>query len=329
MKNVLINNNAQKVWSVYDKEMLKRLSLDQKVYSKLDVINSPDSFADTRCIFSTWGMPAFSEDEIEKYFPSLEAVFYAAGTVQSFARPFLSRGVRVFSAWMANAVPVAEYTVSAILLANKGFFAYTNTTDSRDREKQRSLIAKYSGNYGARVGIIGAGAIGSLVCEMLGKSKLELLVFDPFLNAERAEQLGVRLCGLDEIFSSCSVISNHLANNSETQGMLDYSLFSLMPEYSTFINTGRGAQVVEDDLVRILNERPDIVALLDVTYPEPPSAEHPFHMLRNCILTPHIAGSIGDETHRMAEYMADEYERITNGIPPMYEVTAEALSKMA
>ena len=67
-------------------------------------------------------MPALSEAEIAEYLPNLRAVFYGAGSVQYFARPFLSRGVRVFSAWAANAVPVAEYAVAQIVLSGKGFY---------------------------------------------------------------------------------------------------------------------------------------------------------------------------------------------------------------
>ena len=64
-----------------------------------------------------------TEEQIAEYLPSLKAVFYAAGSVQAFARPFLNRGIQVFSAWAANAVPVAEYTVAQIILAGKGFYA--------------------------------------------------------------------------------------------------------------------------------------------------------------------------------------------------------------
>ena len=54
---------------------------------------------DCEAIFSTWGMAPLSTQEIQTYFPNLRAVFYAAGTVQYFARQFLERGVEVFSAW--------------------------------------------------------------------------------------------------------------------------------------------------------------------------------------------------------------------------------------
>ena len=103
-----------------------------------------------------------------------------------------------------------------------------------------------------------------------------------------------------------------------------------MIPYSTFINTGRGAQLVEADLVRILEERADLTAVLDVTDPkEPPERDHPFYSLPNCFLTPHIAGSLGSEVVRMAEYMAEEFEAYLKGEPTRYEVSLKMLETMA
>jgi len=98
---------------------------------------------------------------------------------------------------------------------------------------------------------------------------------------------------------------------------------------AVFINTGRGAQVVEDDLVRVLRERPDLTALLDVTNPEPVEEGHPFYTLPNCLLTPHIAGSAGDEVARMGLYMLRECENYLSGKPNPYEVTEKMLQTMA
>ena len=171
--------------------------------------------------------------------------------------------------------------------------------------------------------------IGKLVIKMLKAYNLNVIVFDPFLPDEKAEELGVEKCGLSELFSRAFVVSNHLANNAQTVGMLNYECFSKMRENAVFINTGRGAQVVEDDLVRILSERPDLTALLDVTYPEPPVNGHPFYTLPNCLLTPHIAGSAGDEVSRMGEYMLEEYTLYIEGNPCKYEVSMEMLETMA
>lgn len=299
---------------------------DAPVFCKADLLQNPADFRDTEFAFSTWGMPVFTEDEIKEYLPSLKAVFYGAGSVQKFARPFLNCGVKVFSAWAANAVPVAEYTVAQIILANKGFFKTMRYTD---RAFARKEAADFPGNYGVKIGIIGAGMIGKLVIRMLKSYNLAVLVFDPFLPDETAEALGVKKVDLETIFKECQVVSNHLANNEQTKGMLGGALFEKMLPNATFLNTGRGAQVVEADLIKVLKERPDLMAILDVTEPEPPEVGSELYTLENCILTPHIAGSSGKEVGRMGAYMQEEYENFLKNAPCKYEVTLEMLKTMA
>jgi phosphoglycerate dehydrogenase-like enzyme len=274
-------------------------------------------------------MPTFTEEEIKSCLPSLKAVFYGAGTVQAFARPFLNCGVKVFSAWAANAVPVAEYTVAQIVLANKGFFSSSRIAKTGNRKAAKEIFQSYPGNYNVKIGIIGAGMIGKLVINMLKSYRFEVLVFDPFLPDEKANELKVKKASLETIFRECQVVSNHLANNEQTKGMLDGKLFETMLPYSTFINTGRGAQVVETDLITVLKERPDMTALLDVTFPEPPEHDSEFYTLPNCILTPHIAGSAGNEVRRMGEYMLEEHQNFIQNKPCKYQVTLEMLKTMA
>ena len=307
----------------------KVYATDDTVYTKEEVLSEPEKFKATEYVFSTWGMPTFTEEEIKRCLPSLKAVFYGAGTVQAFARPFLNCGVKVFSAWAANAVPVAEYTVAQIILANKGFFSSSRIAKTGDRKAASQCFHSYPGNYEVKIGIIGAGMIGKLVIKMLKNYNLEVLVFDPFLPDEKAKELGVRKVDLEAIFKECQVVSNHLANNEQTQGMLHGKLFESMLPYSTFINTGRGAQVVEADLINTLKKRSDLTALLDVTLPEPPESDSELYTLPNCILTPHIAGSAGNEVRRMGEYMKAEYANFTSDKPCQYEVTLKMLETMA
>ena len=329
MRAIFLCERPNNIERVYVGAWEKLADIDKRIYSRADVLGDRESFSDVEIIFSTWGMPAFREYEIKECFPSLKCVFYGAGSVQSFARPFLACGVRVFSAWAANAVPVAEMTVAQIILSNKGYFLTSRLYRSQGSGAAKTAFAKCRGSYGETVGIIGAGMIGKLVIRMLKSYKLKVIVFDPFLSDETAGELGVEKCGLEELFERAFVVSNHLANNEETKGMLDYGLFSKMRENAVFINTGRGAQVVEDDLVRTLTERQDLTALLDVTYPEPPVKDHPFYTLPNCVLTPHIAGSAGDEVSRMGEYMLEEYEAYISGEAQKYEVTEKMLETMA
>lgn len=333
MKAIFLCRGKAEIQNVYGHTAVAKLrnkvQLDEMVYNKSDILSNPMKFSDTQIVFSTWGMPVFSKEEIQSCFPALKCVFYAAGSVQEFARPFLDCGVRVFSASAANAVPVAEYTVSQIILANKGFFALTRLMSQKQLQAAELRKNACAGNYKEKIGLIGCGTIGSLVARMLKEYEFEVFVYDPFLPAEKAKALNVTVVDLDELFASCRVVSNHLANNAATKGLLQYKHFLSMPLYSTFLNTGRGAQVVEKDLVKALSERPDLTAVLDVTDPEPAPISHPFYTLSNCFLTPHIAGSLGGEVERMAEYMVKAYECFCDGALCKYEVTEKMLETMA
>jgi phosphoglycerate dehydrogenase-like enzyme len=285
-----------------------------------------DDLSDVKYIFSTWGMPALSEAQIAKL-PSLEAVFYAAGSVQYFARPFLNRGVTVVSAWQAIAVPVASYTLAQILLASKGYFsAVTRCRTPGGRAKGKP---DYPGIWNITVSILGAGTVGGRVIELLKPYGFEILVFDPYLSDQRANDLGVTKVSLDEAFERGFIVSNHIANLPETEGMLAGDHFRKLQTNATFINTGRGATVEEQAMLDVFRERKDLTALLDVTWPEPPDDDSPIYQMENVWLTPHIAGSLGKELLLQADYVIEEFHRLREGKPLRYAVTLEMLKSMA
>ncbi len=331
MKRAIFFCDGPRYDSVYPQyikdEVKKDWQITDRRYRTEDV--GVEDLSDVVAIFSTWGTPKLTEEEIKKHLPSLKYVFYAAGSVQQFARPYMNCGVRVFSAWQSNAIPVSEYSVAQIILATKGFFALYPRNKKETREQMTAVKRCYKGNYGAKVGILGDGAIGSLVIKELLRYKLDIWVFSITMTEERARELGVRLASLEEIFSECDVISNHLANNEQTKGIINKKLIDSMRPYSTFINTGRGAQVDEAALAEKLASDKTIAAALDVTFPEPPEADSPLLKLDNVTLTPHIAGSDGLEVERMSQYMIDEARRILHGESPLYEVSLEMLKTMA
>lgn len=326
MGNVIfLNNNKPVLQIAYTPAQMG----DAPVLTQAE-LNAGEPLYGVDTVFSTWGMPALTEAEIEAKLPDLKYVFYAAGSVQGFARPFLHKGVRVFSAWAANAIPVAEFTVSQILLANKGYFQAFSRYRENGIQDAGSYARQFAGNYGIKVGLLGAGMVGKKVIELLKPYEIDVVVFDPFLPEEKAAELGVTKAELAEVFRTCPVVSNHLANNAQTVGMLNYELFKEMPENGVFINTGRGAQVVEEDLVRAMREAPGRTALLDVTDPhEPVPADHIYRSVPNILITPHIAGSSGKEVFRMGEFMMAECARIGRGEAPLYEVTEAMLETMA
>ena len=334
MKAIFLANYKGNIDYVYAEENINRVASlcdieKDKVYTEAEILADPAPFKDVEYIFSTWSMPGGGEIKLVDYLPNLKAVFYAAGSVRYFANEYFEKNVRIFSAYAANAIPVAEYTVGQILLANKGFFQSSLLAKAGEHQKACDASHAHVGNYGANIGIIGAGMIGKKVIELLKPYRLNILVFDVFMSEEQAEAMGVKKATLEEIFSTCHVVSNHLANVPATVGILKKEHFEAMMPNATFINTGRGAQVCEDEMLEVLEERIDICALLDVTVEEPPKEGSKFYTLPNVFLTPHIAGSQEWEVRRMAELVIDEFENLINGRPVSYEITPEKLAKMA
>lgn len=287
-----------------------------------------EQLARTQVIFSTWSMFEPTEQQLDAM-GQLQAVFYAAGSVQRFARPFLERDILVVTAAAMNAIPVAEFTLAQIILANKGYWHNMAACATPEgRAEAGSTVGP--GNYGQTVGLLGAGAIGRLVIDLLKPLELNVLVWDPFLSEEQADRLGVeKVDDLPEVFERANVISNHLANKEEIRGLIDRACFERMGQGTTFINTGRGAQINEADLAAVFEARPDLTALLDVTMPEPPEADSAFYRLPNVHLTSHIAGSLNQEVLHMADFVIDQYQRWAAGDSPEGRVTLEMLATMA
>jgi len=331
LKAALIGN-PERIAAVYGGGRRERLATEFDLYPDIlsadSLLTKQAALKDVRFLFSTWGMPPLDHGQIA-LLPSLQALFYGAGSVQGFARPFLESGIKVISAWGANAVPVAEYTVAQILLGNTGFFRAVRSVNSVKtwHEYDASVL---TGNYESTVALLGAGMIGRAVIERLKPYALNVIVFDPFLSDADAATLGVEQVGLADAFKRGLVVSNHLANLSATKGMLRREHFASMQLYGTFINTGRGATLDEPALIDVLGDRPDLTAILDVTLPEPPADTSPLYSLDNVILTPHIAGATGKhEIWRMADYMIEEAIALCEGSTLQYEVTLKMLDTMA
>lgn len=331
MKIALFGSNQLQFDKVYTPDVLKKLGehgVLSSMINKQNIDKHRDFLKGCEIAFSTWGMPEFTKEEIAEYMPDLKAVFYSAGTVQYFARPFLESGIKVFSAFAANAVPVAEYTLAQIILAAKGYFRAAQFYRILPRYS-RTVANSATGNFGCKVGLVGLGAIGKMVAERLKALDVEVYACDPFVSKDVADGLGVTLVDMETLFSECDIISNHLANKPELENIFDRKLFKKMKKRSTFINTGRGAQVAEYSLALSLLLHPSRTFVADVIKKEKFPYISPLFWVPNAILTPHIAGSTGNEPQRMAYYMIEEMESFLSNTPTRYEVTLEALERMA
>lgn len=272
-----------------------------------------------------WGAPRI-DDAVLDAAPHLEAVLHAAGTVKPYLDPaVLERGVRVSSAAGANAVPVAEYAVAMIVLAGKQVLPiarrYRRVQDEFDIEASFPGL----GNYGQRVGIIGASKIGRIVIGMLRAYAFEVVVYDPYLTEADAAELGVTRVALDELLRTSRVVSVHAPSLPSTIDLVDAAGIDSMQRGATLVNTARGEIVDQDALTRRVLAG-ELFAILDVTVPWILEPDHPLYTSEHALLTPHIAGSYGVELERLSGVMLDELHRISRGEPLAHEVEPELLA---
>jgi phosphoglycerate dehydrogenase-like enzyme len=284
------------------------------------------ALADVQVIFATWGMPALSDDQLAQL-PALEAVFYAGGSVKSFALPLVDHHIVLVSAGAIDAIATTQLALSQVLLTCRGYFRSVRRYAHAHDLAQAAAFHR-SGAAGEIVGLIGMGWVGRRLSAQLHALGFRVLASDPLLTPERAAELGVEKVSLEELFRRSYVVSNHIPDVPGTKQMLGASLFESMRDGATFINTGRGAQVVEAHLVRVLKARPDLTALLDVTEPAPPAAASALWTLPNVVLSPHVGGTTGDEVTRLADAVIEEFEAWNAGKPLQYQVTREMLETM-
>jgi phosphoglycerate dehydrogenase-like enzyme len=316
LKSVFMANSPSSIDYVYRQDRLDQLKeicdLYPVVISQENFHEHLDYLKEVEAIFSTWSFWSFSEEEFAAM-PNLKHVFYGAGATDNFARPLFAHNVALYSAWQANAIPVAEYTLGHILLACKGF--YNNSRNYTTPENKRKNIGP--GIFDETIVLIGDGAISKYLQKLLKNFNLKVI--------EIPSKPELRTISLEEAFKLGIVVSNHLPNRSDNQKVIKEEHFSSMRNGATFINTGRGAQVDEAALIKVMQNRKDLTAILDVTDPEPPEENSPFYTLDNIILSGHIAGSMNNEVVRMADFMIEEYKRVVSGEKPQYQVFEEML----
>jgi phosphoglycerate dehydrogenase-like enzyme len=269
-------------------------------------------------LLTGWLCPPLTDDVLDRA-PDLALVAHAAGTVKEHVTPAVwERGVQVSSAAAANAVPVAEYSLAAILFANKHVFA------SRERYRKRRtemLLPMSAGNRDKTIGVVGASRVGRHLIELLGPFDLDVVVSDPLLTEAEADRLGAELVSLDDLLDRSDVVSLHVPAVASTKHMIGVAELARMRDGATLINTARGSVVDHVALITELHTR-RINAVLDVTEPEPLPEDSPLFDMPNVFLTPHIAGAAGSEIPRLAGLAIDEIERWTRGEPLQHEVFA-------
>ena len=214
-----------------------------------------------------------------------------------------ARNIIVRPATGANDLSVAEYVITAALLLRRRAWYATSRLAAGEWPRMELIGGELSG---ARLGLIGFGAIARLTATKAAALGMTVAAYDPFLPPDSAAWINVTRQSLEEILSGCDVVSLHTPLTPQTRRMLDAAALRRMRSGAILINAARGGIVDESALAAALSSGHLGGAALDVFETEPltPAAAAVFKGIPNLILTPHIAGVTEESNVRVSDVTA-------------------------
>lgn len=280
------------------------------------------------CI-SGWGSPALTPTVLDSA-PRLRLLTHLCGTVVPFVTPQMwERGIRVISGNSYFADSVAEGAVAYMLAALRDIPTHAQALK---QNKQWKSAASFN-NRGLRdrtVGVVSYGTIARRLVKLLYPFGVHLKVYDIVpVPGDDLEHYGMVQTTLEDIFSSCDIITLHTAGTPETRHMVDDRLLSMIGNGALLVNTARGALIDEAALCRQLATG-RFSAVLDVYEKEPPAPDSPLYTLPNVMMMPHMAGPTVDRRQVITrDLLGESADFIDRGIPPVHEISRREAGMMS
>ena len=233
------------------------------------------------------------------------------------------RGVLVVNAPEANNVSAAELAIALLLAAARG--VARSDAGVRQGVWDRSFLGREVD--GGTLGIVGLGRIGSLVARRAQGLGMQVLAYDPYITARRAEELDVGLIDdLHALLGRVGFLSVHAPLTDETRGLIDAPALAALPRGAVVVNAARGGIVDEAALAAALEAGQLFAAGLDVFEREPPAADHPLVGRDDVVVTAHLGANTFEAQRRVASDILERTVRALRGDLTMGVVNAPALA---
>lgn len=317
-RNMVISEKTIKRLKLIGDVVLNRSGTDSESIKKV--------IGDATIAVTSWGNKAL-DDDILSVCPDLKIVAHAAGSVKPIVSDKLwSKGIRVISSANVLSMGVSETALGFTIAASKNIFALNDNIHSGGWAEGKENIKDL---YDLKIGVVGCGWAGRHYIELMKAFSVDILLYDPFISESRAVEIGAKKVDFHDLLKSSDIISIHAPSIPETYRMFNQKTLSMMKKDAVLINTARGSLIDEEALYEHMKAGNLKYACLDVFDPEPPAADHPLRKLKNCIMTPHLAGQANNGLLKIGQHICEEIERILTGENPVCEVTKEMLSKMA
>lgn len=234
-----------------------------------------------------------------------------------------ARGVAVCNTPNAPTIATAEHTLALMFAVAKRLKWLDHTLQ---RGEKIDYFSAYGGFelYGARLGLVGLGRIGSRVAALAQGIGMTVAGFDPHVSTEQARQLEVdALPSLKELLPLVDVLSLHVPRTPETTGLMNAERLALMKPGAILINAARGGLVDEQALLQALESGHLRGAGLDVFEVEPPPPDHPLLARDDVVATPHVASATGPGKDRLWEQAIVQALQALDGERPRHLVNPE------
>ena len=239
--------------------------------------------------------------EIIDMLPSLKLVVRAGAGFNTIDTAYArSKNIDVMNTPGANSNAVAEEVVALILAAARFVVPGDNSTRAGLWEKKKFLGTELTGKT---VGILGLGHIGQLLVKRLSGFEVKALGFDPFVSAEAAAGMGVKLVDLETLFRESDIVSLHIPENDKTRGMINADLLKLMKNGAMLVNCARAGIINEADLRAVKAEK-KLIYCNDV-YPKDEAGEKSIADVADVML-PHLGANTKEANFVAAKRSAEQ-----------------------
>lgn len=284
-----------------------------------------EAIRDAEVCVTGWGTPQLDR-EVMDHAGRLRLVAHTGGSVNGYvSEAVYEKGVRVVSGNEVFAESVAESVVAYALASLRRIPYYSQGLAAGrwpDSFDNRGLLDR-------SVGIVGYGMIARYVVEMLRPFHCPVKVFSRHISQEELRRGNMRQAGLQEIFETCDIVSIHSGMTRENYHLITEQLLRAMKPGALLINTARGAVIDEPALCRVLADRPDLFAALDVYETEPLPAGHPLESLPNTLLMPHQGGPTIDRRLAVTRSIIADIRRFLAGEAMSCEISQSYAAKMS
>jgi D-3-phosphoglycerate dehydrogenase len=221
------------------------------------------------------------------------------------------RGIIVINAPEGNTISAAEHTIAMMTSLARNLPAASSSMKAGEWKRNKFMGVEL---YKKTLGVIGTGRIGSEVIKRAKAMEMDILAYDPYISAERAEKMGVTLTSLVELYRKADFITLHTPITKATKHMISHEQFAIMKDGVRLINCARGGLLNEAALYDAIKSGKVAGAALDV-FEEEPVTCNPLCELANVIVTPHLGASTQEAQVNVAVQVAEQVVNALTGEP--------------